>query len=277
MYHGNYKVKYDSLTFLLKRILRLSPPYWISIFLCILLWYLSAMVPGFLGKQPDISIFPVLVHFIYIKSFFSYTWLNPVFWTLEIEIQYYLWIALLFPLISNHNFWIRILTIVTFACLAFIIPSEKLLFHFLPCFTAGIVVFQFHRRLIGVFQLGLQMVILSLVSVLVLGPIISCVTLLSSLIICFLKLNFPKQLIYLGTISYSLYLVHVPIGGKVVNLGTRFAHNVPVVIMVLGLAVVFSLIAAHLLYYIVERPSQRWSAAIKYKESESLKSSSISG
>jgi len=71
-------------------------------------------------------------------------------------------------------------------------------------------------------------------------------------------------LAWLGTISYSLYLVHVPIGGKIVNLGARYAHTLPTELLVLAIAVVASLGVAWLLWYFVERPAQRWSSAITY-------------
>ncbi len=69
----------------------------------------------------------------------------------------------------------------------------------------------------------------------------------------------------MGLISYSLYLVHVPIGGRVVNLGTRFAHSLPLQCLVLAGAVAVSIFSAFLMYLAVERPSQRLSARITYR------------
>ena len=68
-------------------------------------------------------------------------------------------------------------------------------------------------------------------------------------------------------ISYSLYLVHVPIGGKVVNLGGRFANGFYSELTVLILAVFASIFAAYLLYWAVELPSQRLSSKISYRRS----------
>ena len=66
-------------------------------------------------------------------------------------------------------------------------------------------------------------------------------------------------------ISYSLYLLHVPIGGKIVNLGTRFAHTLPTQVLVLAAAVAGSISASILLYRLVELPSQRLSSSIRYR------------
>ena len=57
-----------------------------------------------------------------------------------------------------------------------------------------------------------------------------------------------------------------PIGGRVVNLGARFAHNLPLQISVLAAALAVSYFAAWLMYRFVERPAQRWSASISYVE-----------
>jgi peptidoglycan/LPS O-acetylase OafA/YrhL len=59
---------------------------------------------------------------------------------------------------------------------------------------------------------------------------------------------------WLGAVSYSLYLIHVPIGCKAVNLGRRYTDSawVPVAAMAL------CLIAAHLFFRTVEEPSVRW-------------------
>src|ERR1019366_7311182 len=89
------------------------------------------------------------------------------------------------------------------------------------------------------------------------------VMLLTVLAIAFLTLR-SSRLTWLGGISYSLYLVHCPIGGKVVNLGARHAHGLYSEITVLIFAATASILAAYLLYRAVELPSQRLSSKISY-------------
>ncbi len=63
--------------------------------------------------------------------------------------------------------------------------------------------------------------------------------------------------IWLGGISYSLYLVHIPIGGKVVNLGRRFIHG-PIGELALSLlALAASLAVAWMFCLLLERPAMR--------------------
>jgi peptidoglycan/LPS O-acetylase OafA/YrhL len=57
----------------------------------------------------------------------------------------------------------------------------------------------------------------------------------------------------LGALSYSLYLIHVPIGGRVVNLLRRWLPAPPWTALVGGAAVVVSLVAAALFHRLIER------------------------
>jgi peptidoglycan/LPS O-acetylase OafA/YrhL len=77
-----------------------------------------------------------------------------------------------------------------------------------------------------------------------------------------------KVLVFLGFISYSLYLLHVPIGGRVINLAGRLPHTMPVELGAETAAMAVSLIAAWLLYRLVELPSQKWSARFRYHGSK---------
>jgi peptidoglycan/LPS O-acetylase OafA/YrhL len=78
-------------------------------------------------------------------------------------------------------------------------------------------------------------------------------------------------LIGLGAISYSLYLIHVPIGGRVINLGERWASSPIAKSATALLAFGASLLVAYILFRTVEKPShaaahkywKKWSARMK--------------
>lgn len=64
-------------------------------------------------------------------------------------------------------------------------------------------------------------------------------------------------LVFLGRISYPLYLVHVVLGFQVIRFGVEHGWSTAEGVVA---AVAVSLVAATLLHYLVEVPGQRWSA-----------------
>src|SRR4029077_5333421 len=127
----------------------LDPPYFVTIGLVILLGYLSTKAPGFQGPPFTVSGPQTLLHIRYLNSFFHYPWLNPVFLSLAIELQYYLLIALIFPLLASRRSPVRIGTMLLLATLSLAIPAAQFVFHWLLLFLFGIVTFQFRTRLLN--------------------------------------------------------------------------------------------------------------------------------
>jgi peptidoglycan/LPS O-acetylase OafA/YrhL len=143
------------------------------------------------------------------------------------------------------------------------IAQRSLIFVSLPRFVAGILTFQKKIRLFSIRLFAAGLFIAFSVAWFESGLGTAIVMLVTALAISFLKLH-SRLLTWLGTVSYSLYLVHVPIGSRVVNLGARYAHGLYSEITVLILAVSASILAAYLLYRVVELPSQRLSSRISY-------------
>jgi peptidoglycan/LPS O-acetylase OafA/YrhL len=79
--------------------------------------------------------------------------------------------------------------------------------------------------------------------------------------ISFLKLR-RRWLLAAGAISYSVYLLHVPIGGRVINLSMRLPDSMWIKVAALGLALLLSLASACLLWKFVERPALQWAARL---------------
>lgn len=96
--------------------------------------------------------------------------------------------------------------------------------------------------------------------------VIASVGLTTACVIALVQVAHTHPLVFFGHISYSLYLLHVPIGGRVVNLSLRYVHSIAGECAVLVAAVGASIVAAWLLHRFVERPAQRWSSAIGYKK-----------
>ena len=80
-----------------------------------------------------------------------------------------------------------------------------------------------------------------------------------------------RWLQFLGAISYSLYLTHDVFGVKVLNLAVRLpSRGLWIELGVLSAVAALSLIAAYLLYRLVERPFVRLSRRLKPTASERL-------
>jgi peptidoglycan/LPS O-acetylase OafA/YrhL len=270
MYRGNFKFFNDWRIFFGKRLLRLEPPYFVSIVLTVALWYASTLMPGFAGQAPNISWMQLMGHLGSLNAFLGYDWINPVFWTLAIEFQYYILIAFCYVLIAAQNARVRWISTIGLGLLSFLPIGSKFILHFIVLFVLGIVTFQHHVGLVRKKAYFLSLLVLSVISFFTLGYLVTLVGLFTALLMAFVQVNSPRPLTFLGTISYSMYLFHVSIGGRIVNLGRRFAHTWPTQIWVLLLAVALTIASAYLIYLCVERPAKLWSASLKYRSNRSL-------
>jgi peptidoglycan/LPS O-acetylase OafA/YrhL len=258
LYRAGYRSA-DFGRFLLKRIARLDPPYFADILLCLALSYLVTLAPGFRGEWPHYTVGQLAAHVAYVNSFVHLRWVNVVFWSLGIEFQYYLLIGLAFPLLVARGRGLRLGFLGLLLAISLLVRDEALVFRYLPLFVAGILAFQSKVGLIST-----RALLAGLAATAVAGPI-ACLGIAAALIIRFIELR-PSYLTRFGLISYSLYLLHVPIGGKIMNLGGRFAHGTTALAALLFAAMGVSIAAALVFYRFVELPSQRLSSSIRYRK-----------
>ena len=132
----------SSVVFCAKRIIRLDPPYFADIFLILALAYLVPLVPSFHGPKPYYPLTLLLCHVGYLNSVVGKPWINPVFWSLGIEFQYYLLMGLVFPFLVARRKWIRFLTMGALLVPGTFITRPSLIFLHLPLFLVGILTFE---------------------------------------------------------------------------------------------------------------------------------------
>ena len=145
---------------------------------------------------------------------------------------------------------------------AFAFRGHAYIFQYLPYFLSGIAAFHYRRRELGrgVF-IGIA-VTMGICGDLIMGGTPALAGLLTSLTIGFVT-RAPRQFIFLGSISYSLYLIHEPVGR---TLGSLAARRIPdisqfgIVLIALG----SSILAAWLLYRLVEVPATGLASRIRY-------------
>jgi peptidoglycan/LPS O-acetylase OafA/YrhL len=275
LHRSQYKLAYFP-RFLLRRLVRLEPPYLISIALVLILWELAARTPGFAGAPPSYSLGQILAHFLYLIPLTSYSWLNIVYWTLAYEFVFYILAGLLWPTLSRKSLLFTALVVAFIQAVDVAVgdhPTGAALLFFVGICCA--------RKALKLDPRWLTLTA-SFVAIVALywlvEPGVAFVTLVAAVFIAFVDIPRIRILGFLGTISYSLYLLHVPIGGRVVNIGRRFIDG-PVQELLLSIvALVVSLLVATIFCKYVEEPAKRASKRIVLRAPvSSLASSSRSG
>jgi peptidoglycan/LPS O-acetylase OafA/YrhL len=261
MYNAKYKVK-NIFRFLLKRLLRLEPPYIFSIIFIILVILILRKSLNIFDVQFTFT--QILLHFGYLIPFFEdYKWLNAVYWTLAIEFQFYLLISILFPLFIHSKSIYRYFLYMLFLLLS-INSNFSLITHWLPIFLMGIILFLKMIKKIKIIEFYSLLVLLSIWSIYFHG--IACCIFSISTVLLILYFNDIelKILSFLGEFSYSLYLIHNFTGAILINLLSPYAIYLWQKILLLVFGVIISYVLAWMMYVIIEKPSKKLSTKIKY-------------
>jgi peptidoglycan/LPS O-acetylase OafA/YrhL len=263
MFHSNYELK-NFFSFFLKRISRLEPPYLFSILLALSILYLRERFFGEANNHIQISLKQVAFHLGYLIPFFeNYHWLNQVYWTLAIEFQYYLFIAILFIPLVKSNRLTRILIYITVAFLSFF-GKESFLPHWLPLFFLGILLFLYKSNVIEkdeYYYSSLILVILSFYFYSISALLYAITPIIAVMFWPELKI---KGLHFLGKFSYSIYLIHPLLGASFINvLSHRFLSPFEKFVIILA-GTIITLISSWLMYRFIEKPSKLLSSSIKY-------------
>lgn len=243
--------------YMLRRLVRLEPPYLVSIGMVIVLWEISARAPGFAGEAPDYTLPQILAHLAYLIPLTQFDWLQVVYWTLAYEFVFYLLAAVFFWILGNRQSlpWLLGATLTILLALAGYLPPISLLF------LTGIAIFRRMALRENVWVVMAALVVIAAAMVQLGREIEAVVGLMTGLVIwatAHVSFSGPqwRPLFVLGAISYSLYLVHVPIGGRFVNLFQRFLPETVWVDLALSLGGLgMSLCAAWLFWRWIERPA----------------------
>jgi len=257
--------------FLAKRLVRLDPPYLISIAAAIALHYVSYLFPQFRGHIPDYSVKLILMHLGYLNSFFGgiKTWIIPVYWTLGIEFQYYVLVGLLYPLLSSRRVLAQIALFALCASVSgFQFPLHiqddqgPLIGHYSIAFLLGILTFRVRAALVSARAFVLLAMAWAVLLSLTSGAIIALTAYITALVIAFVPFRL-RILTWLGSISYSLYLFHMLVVDRVLHVGLRAAQSGLPVFFVQLAAIAASIMVAWGASRLIEEPAKRMAARIK--------------
>lgn len=263
MYVKNYSIGNIGL-FLKKRLIRIEPPYFVSIILVLGLMYISSLLPSYRGKPFNIDWVNVATHIGYLNIFTGQKWLQDVYWTLAVEFQFYLLISVTFVLIVSKKIYFRLLFFMLFLAMVKLpVTALGFIFTKTPFFMLGILLFQYYCRVISNKEFWIQLLINLAVLYFLQGFIITVLGAVTLLLIAFVK-KVPAFLRFLGIISFSLYLVHIPIGGRIINLSEHYITNIYLKEIMVLVAFGFCILVAFGFYKLVEEKCKHLAASIGY-------------
>ena len=211
----------SSFTFIKRRILRIYPPF-IGSLVCLL--FVQFFFKGLPLNDLLLSISASTV-FMHDLIFGEYSIINPVTWSLEIEVQFYIFAACFFPLlITGRKFKFAIAMLLLFAFI-FTIFSFKDIFgsrfftDYIYFFFAGSLASILYRYIPNLFKESCNYIfdiIFLFLLVIFFANNIALIqsTALFFLLICSFKLKLIASLfrtntfIYMAKVSYSYYLLH---------------------------------------------------------------------
>ncbi len=249
--------------FIARRSLRLDPPYFASIALVLAFAWVSAKVKHETMEWPS---FPVLAaHAVYVQGLLELKQINAVYWTLCYEIQFYLVLCALIGLSQKVSSKRPQLIFVPVAIVSLVwglgIRQENL--------VPGLFLNLWYAFLLGVFSYWawsnkMRRIWFYIYAIGILASslwrsdtfaLICCGT--SMLLLYGGGRNWLnwRWLQFLGTISYSLYLLHNPVTGACFFLlGKYFGSSAINETIMLIATLAACILAAYLMWRTVERP-----------------------
>jgi peptidoglycan/LPS O-acetylase OafA/YrhL len=272
--------------FCLRRFARLTPPYYFSIIFVLALALLSSYVKGeiFAPGRDTFSLQRLVAHLFYLQEIFRFRNFNDVYWTLCLEVQFYLCFCGLLGLAQwlNKRYNLHYSRAFLFAFAAILSLISALILNNRTNFFIPL----FYQFLLGVFAYWswrdkLKSVYFYIYCGLVITSQISRLPIhaITSVIIAILLLESGKAnyiqtwlkwgwLQFFGKISYSFYLTHNPIYGATVFIADKLFKPSPMSeLFGLIIGLITCTTFATIMWQLIEKPSIYLTKKIKLQPS----------
>lgn len=261
--------------FMLRRIVRIAPPAYVAALAMIGFHLLSMAVNG---RPVDGDPFPgfgfaaVFGNLTFTAEYLGAHWYNFVYWSLTAEFEFYLILALVMPLIARGSPNWRVATLMLALLASNFIAGPKF-FAYVHYFVLGMLVFLWRetvtdkRILLAIGALTCSLGIAA-------GEHTAIgVSVVAALIIASGTGARTRATDLLGDISYSLYIMHVPVAVFAESIVKRL---LPIHDTLMGKSILFmaylclALVVSYAFHRLVERPFVKWSKAIPQRRNTAV-------
>jgi peptidoglycan/LPS O-acetylase OafA/YrhL len=264
--------------FALRRLLRLTPPYYASIVAALVI----SVTSDFVKNDPVAFPTPgqLLAHLFYLPGVLRMPVINGVYWTLFLEVQFYVVFGLLWWLVGRTGGLTdrrARLVLVVAACGTLIWPIGNFNFFIEPffwgyaySFLGGALLYWAYRGSIPWAPVGVFYAVLAVAWVWHGERLVGAAVITGALLALAIRRDGLNRWLtqapfqFAGKVSYSLYLIHAPVIGVVVWAGVELlgqSARTDALLIVPSMAA--SVIAGWVLWRLFEQPAIRWSKRLK--------------
>ncbi|MFD2516579.1 acyltransferase family protein [Salinimicrobium flavum] len=236
--------------FLYKRFVRLYPTFWVGMilsFICI-----SLFGPELL----KVNISEFLINFTMIPSFFNIDSVDGVYWTLKVEMFFYLVIFLVLLLKKKESYKLFGYIYILMGTISFIVLKPTYYYFYGSLFLIGI---NFYKIWKGTSDWQNHLQIFICLGLTLFYPKLEFFAVTTLIVFIFYLMVFGKLkflkisiLLFLGKISYSLYLIHQYLG-YTIQLKLIYA-GIENFIVLLIIPLLISILIASLITFYIEKP-----------------------